>query len=118
MKESGTYGGQVLPKAQLEDMYTRLQSVADRAPKRQRILEWDAHRFRLEMLLALVEKKLPTWNVKYGKQPEVEELVNDYVNVVDNQQLKAQVDESCAEAKKCITTKRIHQKSGKSLLSQ
>ena len=117
IKESGTFGGQVLPRAQLEDMYQRLTSIAERAPKRQRALEWDAHRYRIEMLLALVEKKLPTWNVKYGKQPEVEEMVNDYVTTVENQQLRAQVDESCVEAKKCISAKRLQEPSGELKIS-
>lgn len=46
-RETGTYGGQVLPRAQLEDMYNRMLAVSDKAPKHQRLLECDAGRYNL-----------------------------------------------------------------------
>ena len=47
-------------------------------------MEFEEMKFRLLAFIVIAEIKLKSWTVKLGKQPEVEEMLNDYnVSVTD-----------------------------------
>ena len=41
-------------------------------------MEFEEMKFRLLAFIVIAEIKLKSWTVKLGKQPEVEEMLNDY----------------------------------------
>ena len=108
IKATGIYQGQVLPKNQLDNMDKRFQDVAskllnkticlgqfltselnqkiyqfsfsftDRQIQLASRMEYEELKFRLLAFIVVAEMKLKSWTVKLGRQPEVEEMLDDY----------------------------------------
>ena len=78
VKRAGRYEGEFLPGPQLENLAQRLKEVCTQAPQRERRLEFEELKYRLLAYLVASENKLKIWTVKYGRQENVEELLEDY----------------------------------------
>ena len=59
----------------------------------------NSRRYKLLAFLGMSESKLAQWTVKYGHQDEVEELLTDYINVVERQRLMESVDTTLTQTK-------------------
>lgn len=51
---------------------------ADRQMQLASRMEFEEQKFRLLAFIVIAEMKLKSWTVKLGRQPEVEEMLDDY----------------------------------------
>ncbi|XP_018338972.1 PREDICTED: nesprin-1 isoform X6 [Trachymyrmex septentrionalis] len=77
---------QVRPE-QLDNMSTRFDSLPDRAAKRRVKLKFLEHKCCLIAFLYLVETKLKGWNIKYGTEQKVHQMLEQYRNFVSRNRI-------------------------------
>lgn len=77
---------QVQPE-HLENMSARFNSLPDRAAKRKTKLKFLEHKCCLIAFLYLVETKLKGWNVKYGTEEKVHQMLEQYRNFVSKNRI-------------------------------
>lgn len=87
---------QVQPE-QLESLSARFDSLPNRAARRRVKLKFLEHKCCLIAFLYLVETKLKGWNVKYGTEEKVHQMLEQYRNFVSRNRIfqefqKAYVD--------------------------
>lgn len=100
IKRAGRYEDVVMHGPEFEHMSKRLESVALGSSVRQNRLEYVHMRYKLVDSLQNLEAKLEEWTVKYGKQDFVEEMLADYLDFVDRQNVCGNLDRIYAETKK------------------
>ncbi|XP_020291842.1 nesprin-1 isoform X3 [Pseudomyrmex gracilis] len=71
----------------LENMSARFNSLPDRAAKRKTKLKFLEHKCCLIAFLYLVETKLKGWNVKYGTEEKVHQMLEQYRNFVSKNRI-------------------------------
>jgi nesprin-1 len=86
-----------IPTNQLANMLSRLRSLPERAAKRRTKLKYLEHKCCLVAFLFLIETKLKDWNVKYGGEENVNQMLEQYRNFVSKNRIfqefqKAYVD--------------------------
>lgn len=84
--KSSPLARQVQPQ-QLENMSARFDSLPDRAVKRRVKLKFLEHKCCLVAFLYLVETKLKGWNVKYGTEEKVNQMLEQYRNFVSRNKI-------------------------------
>ncbi|KAK6181528.1 hypothetical protein SNE40_009363 [Patella caerulea] len=99
VKKSGKYEGESLHPPHMELMAKRLDRVCINAPVRQHRLEYEEAKMRVWSILVLTEGRVQKWSIKYGWQEEVEELYNDYQQLVEVNGLIKTFDSTLAEVK-------------------
>ncbi len=104
IKKAGTYGGQVLPKSQLDAMQCRFGALDANSTTLQRRLEFEELKHRLLAFLVVAEVKLKSWTVKYGRQHDVEDMLTDYMNFVHENKLFEQYDKTYMDLKRRAET--------------
>lgn len=72
---------------QLNEMATRLDSLASRAAKRRIRLKFLEHKCCLIAFLFLVETKLKSWSVKYDTEESVHQMLEQYRNFVSRNRI-------------------------------
>ncbi|XP_014483634.1 PREDICTED: nesprin-1 isoform X6 [Dinoponera quadriceps] len=72
---------------QLQSMSARFDSLPDRAAKRRVKLKFLEHKCCLVAFLYLVETKLKGWNVKYGTEEKVHQMLEQYRNFVSRNRI-------------------------------
>ncbi|XP_029680499.1 nesprin-1 isoform X2 [Formica exsecta] len=72
---------------QLEDMSARFDSLPSRAAKRRVKLKFLEHKCCLVAFLYLVETKLKGWNIKYGTEEKVHQMLEQYRNFVSRNRI-------------------------------
>ncbi|XP_018395829.1 PREDICTED: nesprin-1 isoform X2 [Cyphomyrmex costatus] len=77
---------QIRPE-QLDNMSARFDSLPDRAFKRRVKLKFLEHKCCLIAFLYLVETKLKGWNVKYGTEEKVHQMLEQYRNFVSRNRI-------------------------------
>ncbi|KAF2357499.1 Calponin domain [Trinorchestia longiramus] len=82
---------------QVQNMRLRLKTVAPRAALRKINLQYLEHRYCLIAFLILVEAKLKTWAVKYGRQDEVQTILNEYRDFVGTRNIFQEFDRAFQE---------------------
>lgn len=77
---------QVLRK-QLENITTRFTNLPSKAAKRRIKLKFLEHKCCLVAFLYLVETKLKGWNIKYGTEEKVHQILEQYRNFVSRNRI-------------------------------
>jgi len=72
---------------QLKNMSARFDSLPNRAAKRRIKLKFLEHKCCLVAFLYLVETKLKGWNVKYGTEEKVHQMLEQYRNFVSRNRI-------------------------------
>ncbi|GFY40265.1 nesprin-1 [Trichonephila inaurata madagascariensis] len=93
----------ILPE-HVEDLQSRLDSIAVRSHQRQVKLVLELSRYTLLNLLSKVEEQLKQWNTKYGYEKEVSALLQEYKHFVDQQKIYQEYDKLYAHTKSNIET--------------
>ncbi|KAK3865215.1 hypothetical protein Pcinc_029165 [Petrolisthes cinctipes] len=86
-----------IPPKQLEYMDLRLKTIAPRAAQRKIKLKYLEHRYCLVAFLILVEAKLKTWAVKYGKEQEVQQILTEYRSFIGTRNIFHEFDRAFHE---------------------
>ncbi|RXG70198.1 Nesprin-2, partial [Armadillidium vulgare] len=86
----------VSPKI-IEYMQSRLYTIKPRAAQRKLRLQYLEHKYCLVAFLILVEAKLKTWAIKYGKEEEVQKILDQYRNFVAEKNLFKEYDRAFKE---------------------
>lgn len=77
---------QVRPE-QLDNISARFDSLPDRAAKRRVKLKFLEHKCCLIAFLYLIETKLKGWNIKYGTEEKVHQMLEQYRNFVSRNRI-------------------------------
>ncbi|GFO48198.1 nesprin-1, partial [Plakobranchus ocellatus] len=99
IKRAGRYEGMMLHGPQFDHLSKRLESVTLHSTVRQNRLDYTHMKYKLLAFLVMAESKLAQWTVKYGHQDEVEELLTDYVDIVERQKIMDNFDKTLAQSK-------------------
>ncbi|GFR66525.1 nesprin-1, partial [Elysia marginata] len=99
IKRAGRYEGMMLQGRQFDHLCKRLESVTLHSTVRQNRLDYTHMRYKLLASLGMSEAKLAQWTVKYGHQDEVEDLLTDYVTVVEREKLLEGLDNTLTQTK-------------------
>ena len=78
LSRDGVYDGLVLSETQLRDIRQRLDELGNNSDAFVRQLEYEDLKLRLLAFIVASEQKLQQWTVKYGRQPDVETILNAY----------------------------------------
>ncbi|CAL1544282.1 unnamed protein product [Lymnaea stagnalis] len=100
IKRAGRYEGMALQGPQIEHISKRIEYVALHSVVRQNRLDYTHMRYKLLAFLVVAEAKLAQWTGRFGYQDSVEELLADYVNMVERQKILDAFKKTFAEAKK------------------
>lgn len=87
VKKAGKYEGEFLIQPQMDSLATRLTALLKEYPRREKRLEFEEYQQRVLALRESAEAKLDLWKEKLGQQEEVEQMLEDYHDFVDTQQL-------------------------------
>ncbi|KAK3089398.1 hypothetical protein FSP39_003323 [Pinctada imbricata] len=100
VKKVGKYEGEFLPPPQLESLATRLTAMQKEVPRREKRLDFEEYKHRVLAIRETAEERLQIWAQKLGYQDEVEEVMMDYENFVNKEQLFPRYDQASQELAK------------------
>lgn len=84
--KQSSYADQV-PVEQLRHLERRLYDVSPKAAQRRIHLKFLEHKCCLIAFLNLVENKLRMWNVKYGREDQAQQMLDQYKNFVSRNKI-------------------------------
>ena len=76
-----------IPREQLQNMERRLYDIGPKAAQRRIRLKFLEHKCCLIAFLNLVENKLRGWTAKYGREEQVQQLLEQYRNFVSRNKI-------------------------------
>lgn len=76
-----------VPREQLANISSRLESLPARAAKRRIKLKFLEHKCCLVAFLYLVETRLKSWSIKYGSEEDVHQMLEQYRNFVSKNRI-------------------------------
>ncbi|XP_037541085.1 nesprin-1 [Nematolebias whitei] len=78
--------GVPVPPDQLQDMAERMNFVSTSSSVHLARMEYLENKHHMQAFLTLVESKLKSWIIKYGRHESVELMLNNYIELLNQQQ--------------------------------